>query len=185
MAALTGVAKGKGAGASRGLAAGKGIAAGKIGVVAAVAVASLVLPLVGIPLALACLAYAGIKRLAPHRVIRGRVLSELQQHRVAIIAGAAILGVAAGCSTVIFGLGVAGRLEHQLRVDIDHARDVGDLKASATFRECEEVMCATATIVQLPTNRTLGVAKLSGMTLHPDTLFGWHKAHLTRFITKN
>jgi hypothetical protein len=148
------------------------------------AAASLMLPLIGIPLALACLSYAGIRLLAPHKIIRGRVLSELQHHRVAVMTGAAILGIAAACSTVIYGLGVAARLEHALRVDIDHARDLGQLRVGQVFDECERVMCASATIVQLPTNHTLGVARLAGLTLHPDTLFGWHKAHLTSFITK-
>jgi hypothetical protein len=160
------------------------VAAGKLAAIAAAAAASLTVPLVGVPLALAFLAYGGIKLLAPHKVLRGRVLSELQHHRVAVVAGAAILGVAAACSTLIYGLGVAAQLEHRLRVDIDHARDLGGLQAGQTFRECEQVICASATIVQLPTNRTLGVARLEGMTLHPDTLFGWHKAHLTRFITR-
>lgn len=169
--------------ASIGVVKDKSSATGKIVpiAVALAAAASLKLPLIGIPLALACLAYGGIKLLKPHKIVRGRVLSELQHHRVAVVTGAAILGIAAACSTVIYGLGVAGRLEHQLRVDIDHARDRGGLQVGERFSECEEVVCATATIVQLPAERMLGVARLRGFTLHPDTLFGWHKAHLTEF----
>jgi len=151
------------------------------GIAAVAAAASLMLPLVGVPLALACASYGGIKLLKPHKVIRGRVLSELQHHRVAVVAGAAILGVAAGCSAIIYGLEVAGRLEHQLRVRIDIARDAGGLAVGTSFSECEEVLCAGATIVQIPADKILGVAKLSGFTLHRDTLFGWQKARLGRF----
>ena len=147
----------------------------------AVAVAAGVeLPRVGIPLALAWATYGWMRLLKPYMIMRGRTLSNLQQHHAATITAAAVLAIAVAWSSIVYGLDVAGSLEQRLHDRIElGSRD--SLHVGDNFSECKVLICAGAVIMQVPVGKTLGVAKLSGFTLHYTTLYGWQNTRPARF----
>ena len=141
--------------------------------------ASVELPRVGIPLVLAWATYGWMRLLKPYMIVRGRTLSRLQQQHAAGITAAAVLAIAIACSSVVYGLDVAGSLEQQLHDRIEHSSRTS-VHSGDTFRECEVFVCAGATIVQAPAGKMLGVAKLSGFTLHYTALYGWQNPRPAR-----
>jgi len=67
----------------------------RLAAVVAVAIVSLPLPPVGVPLALGLAGYLAIVLSKPNQVVRGRTLSTVQHRRAAIIVGSAVCGLAA------------------------------------------------------------------------------------------
>lgn len=147
------------------------------------AAAGLALPPVGIPIIAGLAVYAGITFSRPDRILRGRTLSPSRQRRIAVLAGGAMLGFAASFSGAASALKLAAALELRLRDQIEAAQDAGTARAGRTFRECERIVCAQATIIQPPTSRTLGIAKLSGFALHDEAPYGWRSASAGSPIT--
>ncbi|HEU0156339.1 MAG TPA: hypothetical protein VFQ82_09735 [Stellaceae bacterium] len=143
------------------------------GLVLAAAAAALSLPLLGVPLALGLVAYLACRWSKPHQILRGRTLSATAHRRAAAIAGIAVFGVVASFSALVAGLDLAVRLEYRLAAQIEAAERTGALGIGQTFRECERLACVRGTIVELPTRRTLGVARLAGLALHGERAFGW------------
>ena len=137
------------------------------------AAAALVSPPVGIPIVAGLAAYAGVTFSGPDKVVRGRTLSPSRQRRIAALAGAAMLGLAASFSAGAAALRLAATLELRLRDQIEAAEGAGAARAGRTFSECERLVCARATIIQPPTSHTLGIARLSGFALHDEAPYGW------------
>ncbi len=141
--------------------------------VAAVAAASLALPLVGVPPALGVAGYLTIRLSKPNQVRRGRVLSAAQQRRAAIVVGSAVFGIAALFSGSIAGLDLAARLESRLH---DQLETFGaTLKLGDTRWECEKFACASATVIKPATDKTLGIAELHGFALNEMHAYGWRQ----------
>ena len=147
-----------------------------IAVVAAVAAAAgLALPRVGVPPALGLVGYLAIRLSKPNRLLRRRTLSVAQHRRAAIIVG----------SVVFAGRRAVQRNARRSRsrrppaVPIYHriasAADAGDLKLGETLQQCEEFACARATIVELASARTLGLAKLRGFAVDDLHAYGWRQ----------
>ena len=145
----------------------------RLAVLAAVAAASLVLPLVGVPLVLGVAGYLTISLSKPNRIVRGRYLSVMQHRRTAIIVGGVVFGIAALFSATLAGFDLAVRLEAQLYDRIEIAAGDGSLKLGETLAQCEGFACARATIVKLATFRTLGLAQLHGFAMHDVRAYGW------------
>jgi hypothetical protein len=137
----------------------------------ATAGASFGYPLAGVPLALGLAAYAAIRSCRPDGILRGRRLSPWQHRRAAALAGGLILVGSAAFSLTIYGIALAGRLEHRLQQDavLDYRR--GALRLGQVFEACEAVACARARIIRLTTPRTLGIARLSGFALHDQMIY--------------
>jgi len=144
----------------------------RLAAVTAVAVASLTLPLVGVPLALGVAGYYTISLSRPNQVVRGRILSAAQHRRTAIIVGSAVFGVAVVFSATLAGLDLAGRLESRLYDRVETAAGAGALQLGATVQLCEGFACARATIVKLATSNTLGLAELRGFAVHDVRAYG-------------
>lgn len=130
-------------------------------------------PLAGVPLALGLAAYAAIRACRPDRILRGRRLSSWQHHRAAVLTGGLILVGSATFNLTIYGIALAGRLEHRLQQDAALGYRRGELRLGQVFEACEAVACARARIIQLTTPRTLGIARLSGFALHDQTIYAW------------
>jgi hypothetical protein len=130
-------------------------------------------PLAWVPFALGLAAYTAIRACRPDQILRGRRLSPWQHHRAAVLTGGLILAGSAAFSLAIYGIALAGRLEHRLQQDaaLDYRR--GELKLGQVFEACEGVACARARIIQLTTFHTLGIARLSGFALHDQTIYAW------------
>lgn len=141
--------------------------------VAAVAAASLALPLVGVPPALGVAGYLTIRLSKPNQVLRGRVLSAPQQRRAAIVVGSAVFGIAALFSASLAGLDLAARLESRLYDQLETSD--ATLKLGDTTWECEKFACARATIIKLATDKTLGIAELHGFALDDVRAYGRHQ----------
>ena len=69
-------------------------ASSRLAIIAAVAAASLMLPLVGVPLAFGLVGYLTISLSKPNKVVRGRTLSAAQHRRAAIVVGGAVFALA-------------------------------------------------------------------------------------------
>lgn len=130
-------------------------------------------PLAGVPLALGLAAYAAIASCRPDRILRGRRLSPWQQRRAAVLTGGLILLGSTAFSSAIYGVALAGRLEHRLQQDAALGYRRGGLRLGQVFEACEVLVCARARIIQLTTPRTLGIARLSGFALHDQTIYAW------------
>lgn len=130
-------------------------------------------PLAGIPLTLGLAAYAAIRWCRPDQVVRGRHLSAVHHHRAALVMAGLILLCAAVFSLTIYGIAVAGRLEHRLQRDAALGYRKGELKVGQVLEACEGLACARARIIQLATAHTLGIARLHGFALHDETIYGW------------
>jgi hypothetical protein len=150
-------------------------ASSRLAAIAAVAAASLAVPPVGVPLALALAGYLTVSLSKPNRVVRGRTLSAAQQRRAAIIVGGGVLGVAALLSATLAGLDLATRLEARLYDRIAIAADAGSLRLGETLQQCEGFACARATIVKLATFRTLGLVQLRGFVIDDVHAYGWRQ----------
>jgi hypothetical protein len=133
-------------------------------------------PLIGVPVALAAAAYAVIVLGSPDRILRGRMLSPAEQQRTALLLAAVLFGLAGLGSTAVYGIELANRLEQQLRDEVDVVRTRGDLQLGQVFEECTSIACARATVVQMPGDKEVGIARFSGFALHDERLFGWRKA---------
>jgi hypothetical protein len=149
-------------------------ASARLVVIAAVAAASLVLPTVGVPMALAVAGYLTISLSKPNCVVRGRTLSAAQHRRSAIVVGSGVFGIAALFSATLAGLGLATRLA-QLYDRIEIAAGAGSLKLGETLQQCESFGCAQATIVKLATFRTLGLVQLRGFALDNVHAYAWRQ----------
>ncbi len=147
----------------------------RLAAVAAVAVASLTLPLVGVPLALGVAGYYTISLSKPNQVVRGRILSAAQHRRTAIVVGSTVFGLALLSSAALAGLDLAGRLESGLYDRVETAAGAGALQLGATVQLCERLACAHATIVKLATSKTLGLAELHGFAVHDVRAYGWRQ----------
>ncbi len=148
-----------------------------IAAAAAIAAATgLASPPIGIPMIVGIAAYAGIAVSRPDKILRGQTLSPSRQRRAAAIAGLGMLALTASFSGAASALRLAALLELRLRDQIETALASGTAQPGRTFRECERVVCAQATIIQLPTGHTLGIARLSGFALHDETPYGWRSA---------
>lgn len=130
-------------------------------------------PLAGVPLALGIAAYAAIRACRPDQVLRGRRLSPWQHRRAAVLMGGLILLGSTVFSLTIYGIALAGRLEHRLQRDAALGYRRGELRLGQVFEACEAMACARARIVQLTTSHTLGIARLSGFALHDQTIYAW------------
>ena len=150
-------------------------ASSRLAAIAAVAAASLALPPVGVPLAVALAGYLTIRLSKPNQVVRGRTLSPAQQRRAAIIVGGGVLGIAAMLSATLAGLDLATRLEAQLYDRIEIAAGADSLKLGETLQQCEGFVCAQATIVKLATFRTLGLVQLRGFVVDDVHAYGWRQ----------
>ena len=147
-----------------------------IAVVAAVAAAAgFALPRVGVPPALGLVSYLAIRLCRPNRLLRRRTLSVAQHRRAAIIVGSVVFAGAALFSATLAGLDLAGRLQSRLYQRIASAADAGDLKLGETLQQCEEFACARATIVELASARSLGLAKLRGFAVDDLHAYGWRQ----------
>jgi hypothetical protein len=133
-------------------------------------------PEIGAPVAFAAAGYAVISLMSPGRIVRGRNLSPSQQHRAALAVAAMLLLVAGLASTAVHGLRLANTLEQRLRDEIDVVRTRGALRLGQNFEECAQLLCARARIVQLPSRRAVGIARLSGFARHDERVFGWRKS---------
>ncbi len=142
-------------------------------------------PLAGVPLALGLAAYAAISACRPDRILRGRRLSPWQQRRAALLTGGLILFGSALFSLTIYGIALAGRLEHRLQQDAALDYRHGELRLGQVFEACEVLACAQARVIQLTTPHTMGIARLSGFALHDQTIYAWpglpHPALAPRF----
>jgi hypothetical protein len=150
-------------------------ASARLVVIAAVAAASLVLPPVGVPMALGVAGYLTIALSKPNCVVRGRILSAAQHRRTALAVGSGVFGIAALFSATLTGLGLATRLEAQLYDRIEVAAGAGSLKLGDTLQQCESFACAQATIVRLATFRTLGLVQLRGFALDDVHAYAWRQ----------
>ncbi len=150
-------------------------ASSRLALVAAGAAASLVLPLVGVPLAFGLAGYLTISLSKPDKVVRGRTLSMAQHRRAALVVGAAVFAIAALCSATLAGLDLAARLEAQLYDRIETGADAGVLQLGDTLQVCQGFACARATVIKLATSKTLGLAELHGFALHDLRIFGWRR----------
>jgi hypothetical protein len=148
---------------------------GGLVLVVAATVAGIYRP-IGVPLACAALVYVVTVMAGPQRLLRGRLLSPAQQQRAALIVAAAMLAFTGLCSAAVYGIQLANTLEQRLRDEIDVQRTRGELTIGQSFQECAPVACAEATIVQLPSRRAVGIARLSGFAMHEQKVFGWHKS---------
>lgn len=133
-------------------------------------------PAIGIPVALAAAAYAVIILTSPDRILRGRVLTAREHRRTALFAAITLLGLAGLGSVTVYGVELANSLEQRLRDEVDVVRTRGDLHVGQVLEECASMACAQATIVQMPTNKLVGVARFSGFALHDQRVFGWRKS---------
>jgi hypothetical protein len=140
-----------------------------IAAVAAVAAGAIGFPIFGVALALGIVTYAAIKMSKPHAIIRGRILSPRQHHRVAVIVAGGILGITALFSGTLCALDLANGLENRLHDALRDAHRKGELTPGQIFEECE-LACAQARVTKLSTPNTLGIAKLSGFALHDHTI---------------
>jgi hypothetical protein len=150
-------------------------ASARLVVIAAVAAASLVLPPVGVPMALGLAGYLTISLSKPNCVVRGRTLSAAQHRRAAIVVGSGVFGIAALFSATLAGLGLATRLEAQLYDRIEIAAGARSLKLGEKLQQCESFACAQATIVKLATFRTLGLVQLRGFALDDVHAYAWRQ----------
>jgi len=150
-------------------------ASARLVVIAAAAAASLVLPSVGVPMALGVAGYLTISLSKPNSVVRGRTLSAAQHRRAALVVGSGVFGIAALFSATLAGLGLAARLEAQLHDRIEIAAAAGSLKLGETLQQCESFACAQATIVKLATFRTLGLMQLRGFALDDVRVYAWRQ----------
>jgi hypothetical protein len=141
--------------------------------VGVVAIAGFAGPAVAIPVIPAAVVHAAIKLSKPDKILRGQVLSPARQRRIAALVAGAMLGVAALFSGAASTLKLAATLELRLRDRIETAEAQGAARAGSTFRECERMVCAQATILQIPTGHILGIARLSGFALRDEALYGW------------
>jgi hypothetical protein len=148
-------------------------AAWALTLVVAVAVAGVAGPAVAGPVIVAAIVYAAIKLSRPDKILRGQTLSPARQRRLAALAAGVMLGIAALFSGTASALKLAASLEARLRDRIEIADVQGATRAGSTFRECEQLVCAEATIFQIPTDHTLGIARLSGFALHDEAAYGW------------
>jgi hypothetical protein len=152
-------------------------ASARLAAIAAVAVATaaagFALPRLGVPPALGLVGYLAIRLSKPNPMPRRRTLSAAQHRRAAIIVGSLVFAGAALFSATLAGLDLAGRLQSQLYQRIARAEDAGDLKLGETLQQCEEFACARATIVELATARSLGLAKLRGFAVDDLHAYGW------------
>jgi hypothetical protein len=139
-----------------------------------VVVAGFAGPAVVVPVLLAAVVYAAIKLSRPDKILRGQTLSPARQRRIAALVAGGMLGLAALFSGAASTLKLAAALELRLRDQIEAAEVQGTAHAGSTFIECERVVCAEATILQIPTaDHILGIARLSGFALHDEALYGW------------
>ena len=150
-------------------------ASSRLALAAAGAAASLVLPLVGIPLAFGLAGYLTISLSKPDKVVRGRTLSMAQHRRAAFIVGGAVFAIATLCSATLAGLDLAAGLEAQLYDRIETGAGAGALQLGETLQVCRGLACARATVVRLATSKTLGLAELHGFTVHDLRIFGWRR----------
>lgn len=130
-------------------------------------------PLAGVPLALGLAAYAAICSCRPDEVLRGRTLSPWQHRRAALVMGGLILLCAAAFSLTIYGVHLAGQLEHRLQRDAALGYRRGELRMGQVIEACEALACARARIIQMTGAHTLGIARLSGFALHDETIYAW------------
>jgi hypothetical protein len=131
-------------------------------------------PAVAAPVVLALVVYVAIKLSRPDKILRGQTLSPARQRRIAALVAGATLGVAALLSGAASTLKLAATLELRLRNRIETAEVQGTVRAGSTFIECERIVCAQATILQIPTSdHILGIARLTGFALHDEALYGW------------
>jgi hypothetical protein len=141
--------------------------------IAAVGAGAVGFPIVGVPLALGIGMYAAIKLSKPNQILRGRTLSPRQQHRAAVIMGGVMLGIAVFFSGTLLALDIANTLEQRLHDALTTAHRRGRLMVGQVLDECERSACARATVIKLATPGTLGIVKLSGFTLHENTIYHW------------
>jgi hypothetical protein len=144
--------------------------------VAAAAAASLGRPLIGAPLTVGVIVYSLIRLSKPDKILRGQILSPLQHRRAAAIIGGVMLAVASLYSGALAGLELAASHEHRLHEQIEAALGAGAMRVGETFEACERFLCTRATVTQLATKNTLGLAKLSGFAMHDETAFGWRNS---------
>ena len=142
---------------------------------AAAAVVAFEFPVLGVPLALgiaACAALILWKASAPGT--RARFSARRRQR--AIMSGACVL---LAVTTVIGGtflaLDTANTLEHELNNVLKTAHHKGNLTPGQIFQVCS-IACARATVVDLPTRNGPGIAKLSGLAMHEQTIYEWRSA---------
>jgi len=142
-------------------------------IAAAAAVASLFLPLVGVPLAFGLAGYLTISLSKPDKVLRGRTLSATQHRRAAIVVGGSVFAVAVLFNATLTGLDLANRLEARLCDRVETG--AGALQIGDTLQVCEGLACARATVTKLATSKTLGLAELHGFAVHDLRIFGWRQ----------
>jgi hypothetical protein len=150
-------------------------------VAAVAAVMGLALPRLGVPPALGLVGYLAIRLSKPNQLLRRRGLSAAQHRRAAIIVGSLMFAGAALFSATLAGLDLADRLQSRLDQGIASAEDAGDLKLGETLQQCEEIACARATIVELATARSLGLAKLRGFAVDGLHAYGWRQPILRSY----
>ena len=140
-----------------------------------IALAVVAVPSFGIPVALAAASYGVVKMTNPRKILRGHRLSREQQHRAGLILGAIVLTVGIIYSAADYSLQLAHGLEHKLHHAIGAAYAQGEIRVGEVFTACRGIVCASATIVQPATAKTLGIARLGGFAIHDDNLFGWRQ----------
>jgi hypothetical protein len=149
-------------------------ASSRLAIITAGAGASLILPLVGVPLALGLVGYLTISLSKPNKVVRGRTLSAAQHRRVAIVVGGTVFALATLFSATLAGLDLANRLEAQLYGRVEAAAGSGALQIAYTLQVCEGFACARATVTKLATSKSLGLVELHGFAAHDVRVYGWH-----------
>jgi len=142
--------------------------------VTAIIAAALTYPIMGVPVALGACMYASVKLCKPNMIVRGRSLSPPQHQRAAVMMGAGILVIAASIGLALYGLKLANTLEQRLCWEVEAAYERGALKAGKIFEECQQLVCAQATVVQPATRSRLGIVRLSGFAVHNQSVYGWH-----------
>jgi len=150
-------------------------ASSRLAIIGAVAAASLMLPLVGVPLAFGLAGYLTISLSKPNKVVRGRTLSALQHRRAAIVVGGTVFALAMLFSATLAGLDLANGLEAQLYDRLEAAASARALQLDDTVLVCEGFACARATVIKLATPKALGLMEFHGFALHDVRIYGWHQ----------
>jgi hypothetical protein len=150
-------------------------ASSRLAIIGVVAVASLMLPLVGVPLAFGLAGYLTISLSRPNKVVRGRTLSAAQHRRAAIVVGGAVFALAIVFSATLSCLDLASGLEAQLYDRVEAAASARALQLDDTVFVCEGFACARATVIKLATPKTLGLLEFHGFALHDVRSYGWRQ----------